>query len=572
MTPDPGDLDRVVRAALEEDLRYGPDVTTAAVIPPGTKSVADIVARQPGTLAGLPVVAAVLDVACPAATFTPQARDGDRVAAGNVVARVEGPLAGILTAERTLLNFLTHLSGIATATRAWVDAIDGTGAYVRDTRKTVPGLRALEKYAVRCGGGVNHRMGLGDAALIKDNHIAAAGGVAAAFRAVLAAAPGVVVEVECDTLGQVGEALAAGAALILLDNMSLDQMRSAVAMARAYPAATLEASGGLRLENAREVASTGVHYLSVGALTHSSPALDLALDVGLSASRGRRHDSRPAPSSVTTRPPRIPDHTGGRSGLVHPFPLVATRSKTAPNLQVPRIARGGAVLLGNSVGEGAGDRGGAAGDLQFLVDVLQVGAHGSLGDAEPPGDLGVGVPGGQQAQQVILAGGEPGDWVAAPFGVQVGLVQVRAQQHQQRPVTLGEVRAGASVKDQPHIPPGRGGRLRQLRQGQHEMVFHPLRPYAVGVHSRTVPLPRRVEVRGLGDGTQVTGADWMAADQAIPVMGPEHPIPFLGEAGVVVVGIAALQPAMNLPPGVVVLERYSLAADLVHQVGQEGRR
>jgi nicotinate-nucleotide pyrophosphorylase (carboxylating) len=139
----------------------------------------------------------------------------------------------------------------------------------------------MEKYAVRCGGGVNHRMGLGDAALIKDNHIAAAGGVTAAFRAVLAAAPGMVVEVECDTLDQVGEALAAGAALILLDNMSLDQIRSAVAMARAYPAAKLEASGGLRLENAREVASAGVHYLSVGALTHSSPALDLALDVGL---------------------------------------------------------------------------------------------------------------------------------------------------------------------------------------------------------------------------------------------------------------------------------------------------
>ena len=280
MTLDPDDLDRVVRAALEEDLRYGPDVTTAAVIPSGTTSVADIVARQPGTLAGLLVVAAVLDVACPAATFTPQARDGDRVAAGAVVARVDGPLAEILTAERTLLNFLTHLSGIATATRAWVDAIDGTGAFVRDTRKTIPGLRVLEKYAVRCGGGVNHRMGLGDAALIKDNHIAAAGGVTAAFRAVLAAAPGVVTEVECDTLDQVGQALAAGAALILLDNMSPDQMRSAVAMARAYPAARLEASGGLRLENAREVAGTGVHYLSVGALTHSSPALDLALDVG----------------------------------------------------------------------------------------------------------------------------------------------------------------------------------------------------------------------------------------------------------------------------------------------------
>jgi nicotinate-nucleotide pyrophosphorylase (carboxylating) len=337
MTLDPADLDRVVRAALEEDLRYGPDVTTAAVIPPGTMSVADVVARQPGTLAGLPVVAAVLDVACPAATFTPQARDGDRVAVGDVVARVQGPLAEILTAERTLLNFLTHLSGIATATRAWVDAIDGTGALVRDTRKTVPGLRALEKYAVRCGGGVNHRMGLGDAALIKDNHIAAAGGVTAAFRAVLAAAPGVVAEVECDTLDQVDEALAAGAALILLDNMSLDQMRSAVAMARAYPAAKLEASGGLRLENARQVASIGVHYLSVGALTHSSPALDLALDVGLPAGlHGIRNghtvnsqrlvghrDGIPAPR--LTRLP--PDHPGppaaGHGGCAHPLLLRA---------------------------------------------------------------------------------------------------------------------------------------------------------------------------------------------------------------------------------------------------------
>ena len=317
MTPDPGDLARVVRAALEEDLRYGPDVTTAAVIPPGTKSVADLVARQPGTLAGLPVVAAVLDVACPAATFTPHARDGDQVAAGDVVARVEGPLAEILTAERTLLNFLTHLSGIATATRAWVDAIDGTGAFVRDTRKTIPGLRALEKYAVRCGGGVNHRMGLGDAALIKDNHVAAAGGVTAAFRAVLAAAPGVVVEVECDTLGQVGEALAAGAALILLDNMSLDQMRSAVAIARAYPDAKLEASGGLRLENAREVASTGVHYLSVGALTHSSPALDLALDVGLSAYRGRRYANCPSCHGLPSAHP----HHGG---AVRPSAVMAS--------------------------------------------------------------------------------------------------------------------------------------------------------------------------------------------------------------------------------------------------------
>ena len=359
MTLDPADLDRVVRAALEEDLRYGPDVTTAAVIPPGTKSVADVVARQPGTLAGLPVVAAVLDVACPAAAFTPQARDGDRVATGDVVARVEGPLAEILTAERTLLNFLTHLSGIATATRAWVDAIDGTGAFVRDTRKTVPGLRALEKYAVRCGGGVNHRMGLGDAALIKDNHVAAAGGVTAAFRAVLAAAPGVVVEVECDTLDQVGQALAAGAALILLDNMSLDQMRSAVAMARAYPAAKLEASGGLRLENAREVASTGVHYLSVGALTHSSPALDLALDVSLPADACYR---------CTLRTPR--DAAPARCIIrqmsgVHRFGLIECSFHSFPALLEFDAVLGepGQQVMAPGADEAASGEPGVAGDL-----------------------------------------------------------------------------------------------------------------------------------------------------------------------------------------------------------------
>ena len=270
---------RLVRAAVAEDLRYGPDVTTASIIPAGAVAAAEVVARQPGVLAGQPVAAVVVEVAAPGAVYKAAAEDGDRLRAGDVVARVEGPLAEILTAERTLLNFLTHLSGIATATRAWVDAVEGTGASIRDTRKTLPGLRMLEKYAVRCGGGVNHRMGLGDAALIKDNHVAFAGGVAAAFRAVRAAAPGITVEVECDTLDQVGEALAAGATLILLDNMSVGQMRAAIDLARAHPLARLEASGGLRLENARAVAETGVHYLSVGALTHSSPALDLALDM-----------------------------------------------------------------------------------------------------------------------------------------------------------------------------------------------------------------------------------------------------------------------------------------------------
>jgi nicotinate-nucleotide pyrophosphorylase (carboxylating) len=209
--------------------------------------------------------------------------DRDQVEPGDVVAQITAPLRELLGAERTLLNFLTHLSGIATATRSWVDAVAGTGCQVRDTRKTIPGLRALEKYAVRCGGGVNHRMGLGDAALIKDNHVAAAGGIAAAFCAVRDAAPDSAVEVECDTLPQVTEALAAGATLILLDNMSLTEMRAAVELARQHqqagPPVGLEASGGLRLENARVVAATGVDFLAVGALTHSSPALDLALDL-----------------------------------------------------------------------------------------------------------------------------------------------------------------------------------------------------------------------------------------------------------------------------------------------------
>jgi nicotinate-nucleotide pyrophosphorylase (carboxylating) len=195
------------------------------------------------------------------------------------VLTIEGPLRGLLTAERTLLNLMTHLSGIATATRAWVDAIAGTGAVVRDTRKTTPGLRQLEKYAVRCGGGSNHRLGLGDAALIKDNHVAAAGGISQAVDAVRATAPAVALEVECDTLEQVRAALAAGCDLILLDNMTVADLRAAVALARAWPGVRLEASGGLRLDTARAVAQTGVDFLAVGALTHSSPALDLALDL-----------------------------------------------------------------------------------------------------------------------------------------------------------------------------------------------------------------------------------------------------------------------------------------------------
>lgn len=277
---EPQDTERVVRAALAEDFRYGPDITTAATTAPGAVATAEVAARQPGVLAGLPVVLAVLDAAgAPPEAASPLAADGDRIAAGDAVLRLRVGLRELLGAERTLLNLLTHLSGIATATRAWVDAVAGTGAVIRDTRKTLPGLRLLEKYAVRCGGGANHRLGLGDAALIKDNHVAAAGGIAGAIRAVRAAAPGLPLEAECDNLDQVGEALAEGASLILLDNMGTSDLRAAVALARQHPGVRLEASGGLRLANAREVAATGVDFLAVGSLTHSSPALDLGLDL-----------------------------------------------------------------------------------------------------------------------------------------------------------------------------------------------------------------------------------------------------------------------------------------------------
>jgi nicotinate-nucleotide pyrophosphorylase (carboxylating) len=277
---DPDGVEQVAADALAEDLRFGPDITTFATVPADRTAAAAVVARRSGVLAGLPVALAVLDVAgVPAAGALTRASDGNRIAAGSEVLRITGPLRELLGAERTLLNFLTHLSGIATATRAWADALAGTGCTVRDTRKTTPGLRALEKYAVRCGGGANHRMGLGDAALIKDNHVAAAGGITAAIDAVRAAAPGLPLEVECDRLDQVTEALAAGAGLILLDNMDLAGLRAAVAAARPFAGVRLEASGGLTLDTARAVADTGVDYVAVGALTHSSPALDLGLDL-----------------------------------------------------------------------------------------------------------------------------------------------------------------------------------------------------------------------------------------------------------------------------------------------------
>lgn len=274
---DPDAVASLAAVALAEDLAGGIDVTTAATVPAGTRGHADLVARSPGVVAGLPVARAVFGLVSASIACAGQVSDGERVAAGQILLSVAGPVAPILTAERTVLNLLCHLSGIATVTRQWADAVAGTAARIRDTRKTTPGLRILEKYAVRCGGGMNHRMSLSDAALIKDNHVAAAGSVAAAFAAVRAAAPGLPLEVECDTLDQVAEALTAGADLILLDNFAIADMAAAVRLAAGQ--ALLEASGGLTLGTARAVAETGVDYLAVGALTHSAPALDIGLDL-----------------------------------------------------------------------------------------------------------------------------------------------------------------------------------------------------------------------------------------------------------------------------------------------------
>jgi nicotinate-nucleotide pyrophosphorylase (carboxylating) len=271
-------VEEIVRRALEEDLGTAGDVTTLATVDPGATATARLVSRQPGVVAGLHVAATVFAIVSDGrADFTPSTSDGSRVAPGDVLAAVHGPTAAILTAERTALNFLCHLSGVATLTRRWADAVDGTGARIRDTRKTMPGLRALEKYAVVCGGGVNHRMSLSDAALVKDNHVIAAGGVVPAFERVRAAYPGLPIEIEVDTPAQAREVIDAGANLVLLDNMSLADMREAVAYAAGR--AQLEASGGLSLDTARAVAETGVDYLSVGALTHSAPVLDIGLDM-----------------------------------------------------------------------------------------------------------------------------------------------------------------------------------------------------------------------------------------------------------------------------------------------------
>ena len=275
----PAEAQRLARLALAEDLAGGVDVTTLSTVPAGHRGQARLVARQGGVVAGLAVAAAVFaERFGPAGSCRALAADGDRIDPGQALLEVTGPTRELLTAERSALNLLTHLSGVATLTARWVAEVAGTGALIRDTRKTMPGLRAAQKYAVRCGGGANHRMGLHDQALIKDNHVVAAGGVAAAIRAVRARYPDIFCEVECDTLDQVAEAVAEGAVLVLLDNMDVDTLRAAVA--RCAPRGTrTEASGGLVLETARAVAQTGVDYLAVGALTHSAPVLDIGLDL-----------------------------------------------------------------------------------------------------------------------------------------------------------------------------------------------------------------------------------------------------------------------------------------------------
>jgi nicotinate-nucleotide pyrophosphorylase (carboxylating) len=268
----------LVHLALAEDLGAAGDVTTSATVDPGVVATARLVPRRHGVVAGLEVAGSAFAIVSDGRLRIEfGTADGDRVAPGDVLATVQGPMADLLTAERTALNFLGHLSGVATLTRRWVDAVEGTGAQIRDTRKTLPGLRALQKYAVVCGGGVNHRMSLSDAALVKDNHVIAAGGVVPAFRRVREAWPGLPIEIEVDTLAQAREVIDAGADLVLLDNMSPADMREAVAHAAGR--ARLEASGGLSLDTARAVAETGVDYLSIGALTHSAPVLDIGLDI-----------------------------------------------------------------------------------------------------------------------------------------------------------------------------------------------------------------------------------------------------------------------------------------------------
>ena len=271
----------IVRAALAEDFGLGGDITSEATIPAGTRARASLVARVPGTLAGLEIALAAFSLLDPSSTSASECRDGATIVAGTTLATIGCDARALLGAERTALNLLSHLCGIATETARYVAAVRGTHARICETRKTLPGLRALEKYAVRAGGGSNHRFRLDDAILIKDNHIAIAGGVAVALAGARTRAGHLVrIEIEVDTLAQLDEVLAFGGAdAILLDNFSLDDLREAVR--RTAGRAVLEASGGVSLATVGEIAATGVDVISVGALTHSVMALDIGLDIGL---------------------------------------------------------------------------------------------------------------------------------------------------------------------------------------------------------------------------------------------------------------------------------------------------
>ena len=272
-----GLIGRAVEMALAEDLGLAGDITTDATVRADATARAVIAARKDGVVSGVDLAQATFRALDAELVFEVHAGDGTAVAPGAVIAKISGNARAILTAERVALNFMGRMSGIATLTRSYVEAVAGTRAMIVDTRKTTPGLRAFEKYAVRCGGGGNHRTGLFDAILIKDNHIVAAGGVAAALKAARERAGHMVkIEVEVDTLDQLGEVLALGPDAVLLDNMSLDQLREAVAMTKGE--AILEASGGVSLDTVRAIAGTGVDLISVGALTHSAQVLDLGLD------------------------------------------------------------------------------------------------------------------------------------------------------------------------------------------------------------------------------------------------------------------------------------------------------
>jgi nicotinate-nucleotide pyrophosphorylase (carboxylating) len=273
-------VDDAVRRALAEDLGGAGDITSAATIPASAAADVVIAAREPGVVAGLALAESAFRQMDPSIAFAAEVADGDALAAGAVVARISGNARAVLSAERTALNFLCHLSGIATLTRRYVDAVAGTGARITCTRKTTPGLRAFEKHAVRAGGGSNHRFGLDDAILIKDNHVAVSGGVGAAIRRAKAFAGHLVkIEVEVDTLDQLDEALAEGVEVIMLDNMAPAMLREAVS--RNAGRSVLEASGGVTLDSVAAIAATGVDFISSGALTHSVRALDLGLDIAV---------------------------------------------------------------------------------------------------------------------------------------------------------------------------------------------------------------------------------------------------------------------------------------------------